>query len=225
MNLKNIFFPKTCVLCQEKLMGNEEIICLHCENQLPYTHFSDFPNNNFEKKFYGRIPIESATSLLFFKKQGYAQKLIHQLKYRGKQKIGSFLGEKLGIEMRKSNRFSNLDAIIMVPLHPKKQRIRGYNQLTFFARQLAVELQIPVLEHVLIKTEQSDSQTRKSRMMRFEKLKENFYLQHPEKIQGLHILLVDDVFTTGATLEACAQELLKAGNVKLSFATMAIPAH
>lgn len=221
----NIFFPKTCILCESKLVSNENVICFSCEHQLPLTNFTDFENNAFEKKFTGRIPVEQATSLLFFRKKGNTQRLIHHLKYHERQDVGDFLGEKLALSMLESNRFKNIDAIVIVPLHPKKLKSRGYNQLTTFASQLSTVLNIPILDDVLIKTHLSESQTKKDRFSRFKSVTEKFEAQNLEKIAHKHILLIDDVLTTGATIEACATELLKANNVKISLATMAIPDH
>jgi len=224
-NLIDLFFPSSCVLCGSHLVTYEKTVCITCEHQLPFTEFTNFKDNPIEKKLWGRIPIQSATSLLFFRKNGNTQKLIHQLKYHGNQEIGTYFGTLLGNELKKSTRFQNLDGIVMVPLHPTKLKMRGYNQLSFFAKQLSLDLNIPIINDVLIKVSQTESQTKKDRLHRFTKLNEKFHHNNLEKISNKHILLIDDVLTTGATLEACAQELLKGNNVKISLAIMAIPDH
>ncbi len=223
MELLHLFFPDSCLVCGTHLMETEQIVCLSCSFELPFTEYTDFPDNPFEKKFRGRIPIEAATALLFFRKKGNTQVLIHKLKYHGYQKIGTLFGSLLGKDIQNSTRFQNLDAIVMVPLHPEKMKKRGYNQLTFFANQLAIELQIPVWDDVLIKTYQTESQTHKNKLNRFDKINEKFQGVQLDKLKGKHILLIDDVLTTGATLEACAHELLKVPLVKISLATMAVP--
>lgn len=224
-DLLNIFFPDSCLVCGTHLIKQERHICLECGIQLPFTEFTEFENNPFEKLFRGRIPIQAATSLLYFRKNGNTQKLIHELKYRGNQDIGKYFGKILGNQIKNSERFKNPDGIIMVPLHPNKLKIRGYNQLTKFAYQLAEELNIPVFEDVLVKVNQTASQTKKNKLSRFDKLNEKFQSQNLDLIEGKHILLIDDVLTTGATLEACANEILKAKNVKISMVTIAVPDH
>jgi len=224
-NLINLFFPSTCLLCGSHLVAYENIICVACEHRLPFTEFTNFKDNPFEKKFWGRIPLQSASSLLFFRKNGNTQKLIHQLKYHGNQEIGTYFGILMGIELKKSTRFQNLDGIVMVPLHPVKLKTRGYNQLSYFSNQISLDLNIPIINDVLIKVSQTESQTKKDRLHRFTKLNEKFHGKNLEKISNKHILLIDDVLTTGATLEACALELLKGNNVKISIVTMAIPDH
>jgi ComF family protein len=183
------------------------------------------PNNSMEQTFLGRVPINAATALLFFKKEGISQKLIHHLKYKGKQEVGVFFGKWMGQQLNASLRFDNLDGIVMVPLHKKRMKERGYNQLTLFAKQLSKELNIPVLDKTLVKISHSSSQTKKNRLSRFEKIDERFYLTDTKKMRGKHILLIDDVLTTGATLEACANEILRTPNVKISIATMVVSDH
>ncbi len=222
-DLINLFYPKTCLHCGNQLHKHEDYLCMFCHSQLAFTTYTDWAGNPLEKALAGRIPVEQGTALLFFRKQGITQHLIHLLKYKGEETIGTFLGHMLGELMAKSERFKDLDGIIKVPLHPKKLKKRGYNQLTLFAQSLASHLDIPVLEHVLVKVKTSETQTRKNRLNRFKEFNEKFRLIDGDAIEGKHILLVDDVITTGATLEACSNELLKAHNTKISIATMAVP--
>lgn len=219
-NIAAIFYPDTCITCGRNLVDHEDILCTFCLADLPNTDFCETPLNSFEKKLAGRVPLQAATSLLYFRKKGKVQQLIHALKYQNRQDVGSFFGKIMGENMKDSKRFQNLEAIVMVPLHPKKQRKRGYNQLSFYAKELSKKLNIPVYDDVLIKVAGSTSQTTKDRFRRFEKMNERFHLENVNTLRGKHVLLIDDVFTTGATIEACSNELLKTPGIKLSIATM-----
>ncbi len=216
-----VFYPSTCLICETHLNSNENLICFSCENQLPYTEFSRLEQNPFEKKLQGRLHIQAATSSLYFRKNNVTQKLIHHLKYKGLQQVGTYLAKKLGREMQASNRFNRVEGIVMVPLDQKKLKIRGYNQLTEFSKQLGKELNIPVFDNVLIKNNFTESQTHKNKNERFESLNHFFETVNLDQIKNKHILLVDDVITTGATLEQCVSELSKVENIKISLATMA----
>ena len=216
----NLFFPRTCACCDEELVRNEHIVCLKCRFELPLTNFTNEKNNVVEQIFYGRVKIEFATSLFFFRNKGKSQKLISQLKYNGKQEIGYVLGKWLGHELKTSERFSGVDYIIPVPLHPKKLKKRGYNQLTLFGKGLAEILETPYLENILIKKSDSGTQTIKQRLDRWKNVSEIFYLTNNSIFENKHILIIDDVITTGATLEACALALSKTNNIKYSIATM-----
>ncbi|MFC2126922.1 ComF family protein [Bacteroidota bacterium] len=174
-----------------------------------------------EKSFYGRIPINAATALFLFQKKGKVQKLIHELKYKNNTEVGIFAANILGNQILNSTRFGKIDFIVPVPLHKDKLKKRGYNQNTSFGQQLAKILNATYQPHVLIKTEDSQSQTKKSRYNRWENLRNNFLLKEPFIFENSTILLIDDVTTTGATIEACCLELLKAKNTKICIATIA----
>ncbi len=220
-SILHLFYPETCVVCRADLSINEVVICTVCQLELPRTYYSKTNENEVEKSFYGRIPVEAATSLYYFSKRGKVQELIHQLKYKNQQKIGEFTGEILGNAMLESKRFTNLDAIVPVPLHPKKLKKRGYNQVTTFGMKLSEILAIPYLENTLVKVNATKTQTFKSRLDRSKNVDHKFDLCHKENLEGKHILLIDDVITTGATLEACCIQLLKIKNIKISIATIA----
>lgn len=217
----SLFYPELCMCCDKNLSYNEDTICVNCLHDLPFTHYSAQPRNCVEKSFFGRIKIEEATSLFYFKKGGIAQKSIHKLKYKKQEHIGNFLGELLAYDMKDSGRFKNIDCIIPVPIHPQKKKTRGYNQLDLFGQTLSQHLKLPFYDKILIKTNSSETQTKKQRYDRWKNASESFLLTDIEFLRDKHILLIDDIITTGATLEACSNELFKTKNIKISLATMA----
>lgn len=221
-HLIDIFFPKVCYACNNLLHDNELYICTTCRHDLPVTNFHFNQDKTVENILYGRCQIEKATALLWFEKKGITQRLIHNLKYRGFEEIGQFLGDWLGNELHNCGHYNNVDAVIPVPLHKKKQRKRGYNQVSLFGQQIAKTLQAEFIEDVLIKTTNTNSQVHKNRISRWFNNPEVFKTKNIERIADKHILLVDDLVTTGATLESCILVLQKAPNVKISIATMAV---
>ncbi|MDP5092838.1 MAG: ComF family protein [Polaribacter sp.] len=218
----HLFYPKLCGVCEEQLVMNEKIICTVCRHDLPLTNFTSFDKNSVTQTFYGRIDIEKGYSLLFFKKEGITQKLIHELKYRGNEEIGEFFGNWLGEIIREKEEFKDVDFIIPVPLHPKKLKQRGYNQVTKFGKTLTNHLNIPFLENELVRVSSTKTQTFKARFERFSNIDTKFLLKNPDVFTNKHILLIDDVITTGATLESCANVFQKSENCKISILTMAI---
>lgn len=216
----NLLFPLECIGCNDIISSDEEILCITCRHHLPLTNFHKIGHDSLKNKFYGHFPVENATALLFFEKKGLTQKLIHQLKYRGVKKIGSFLGKWLGAELAEIPDYSDIDVVIPVPLHKQKLKKRGYNQVADFGKELAKALQSSYRDDILIKITKTGSQVFKTRILRFES-EEVFTVQNLKEIQNSHILLVDDVITTGATIEKCALQLLKGKNIKISIATMA----
>lgn len=218
----NLFYPRICHICENILINNERVICLNCRHELPVTNFPLDNDNPVQKVFYGRINLEFATSLLFFSKKGNVQKLIHQLKYRGHREISEFLGIWMGAKLAEEKSFLGIDAVIPVPLHKKKLKSRGFNQVEDFGREIAQSLGVPYLDNVLLKTSFTSTQTLKARLSRWGNIEETFILANPELICNKHILLVDDIITTGATLEACSGVLSGAGGVKISIASMAL---
>ncbi|WP_034918264.1 ComF family protein [Gillisia sp. CAL575] len=223
-DLINLFYPNICQICDTELHKNQNVLCTSCINELPITNFHLDNENPVRKVFYGRVPIENATSLLVFKKKGSVQKLIHRLKYRGHREIGSYIGAWIGAELAKINSYKDIDIVIPVPLHKKKLEARGFNQVEGFGQEIAKALNILYIDDVLLKTSFSTTQTLKTRLARWGNTEESFVLFNSEKIKNKHILLVDDLITTGATLEACADVLLEAENVKISIVTMAFTA-
>lgn len=221
-DLINLFFPKVCFGCNNLLADNEIYVCTSCRHDLPVTNFHIEKSDQVKKLFYGRVKLENATSLLRFQKKGIVQQLLHNLKYKGHQEIGKFFGEWLGEELSNIEEYKSLDIVIPVPLHKRKLKKRGYNQVALFAKEIAERLNAEYCETVLIKVNNTASQVKKSRLARWNSSDEIFSVQNLNLIDSKHILLVDDIITTGATIEACANQLLKAKNVKLSVASIAI---
>ena len=221
-SLLNLFFPPTCAGCKTILIANENVICTSCRHEMPLTQHHLNPENDAYKKFYGRIPVEHVSALVYFHKKGIVQELIHSLKYRGQEAIGTVLGEWYAEELKNIPVLSTVDAIIPVPLHPKKLRERGYNQVTEFGNALAKSLQIPANTSILFRQVYSKTQSQKNRLGRTEGIDTIFDVSFDEKDHNKHFLLIDDVITTGATLEVCAKALLKIPGTKISIVCMAM---
>lgn len=221
-SLVHLFFPKVCYACLNYLSDNEDGICTNCRHDLPVTNFHFNNNNAVEKALYGRAKIENGTALFRFEKQGLVQQLIHGLKYKGYENIGFVLGNWLGAELKKTGNYNDIDMVIPVPLHKKKLKSRGYNQVEKFGQQIAKAIDANYVNDILIKVTNNKSQTTKERLARWNNNQELFTNQNITKIAHKHILIVDDVITTGATLEACITVLNQSKNVKISIASIAI---
>lgn len=178
--------------------------------------------NEFTDRFWGRLPLETGAAMYYFHRKNPVQHALHRLKYQNQADIGVRIGRRFGQLLAQSPHFSTVEALVPVPLHPKKERQRGYNQSAMLAAGMAESMHLPVLAHVLVRQRATETQTRKKRMERFSNVQEIFALRKPGRVEGKHLLLVDDVLTTGATLEACGQALLQAPGVRLSMATLAI---
>jgi len=220
--LLNLFFPKICNGCKTVLSDNETVICTNCRHQLPITNFHFNDSEAVKKVIYGRVKLKNATALFHFSKKGIVQQLLHNLKYRGYEHISGFLGKWLGSELSTIEVYNAIDVVIPVPLYKTKLRKRGYNQVASFAKEIAKALNADYNDTVLIKTKSTQTQVFKGRLTRWDTDDTLFSITEKHALKGKHILLVDDIITTGATVEACAAELLKIDNIKLSLATMAI---
>jgi ComF family protein len=216
-----LLFPELCNGCGTHLYYSEKEICTKCLYDLPFTDDDLFKENKVAKQLWGRLPCSAAMAMLYFKKGTKVQNLIHSLKYKDKTALGVKLGNILGERLKLSEFYTGIDLIIPVPLHPKKERTRGYNQSKYIADGIAEVLNVTVSDAYLSRKIATSSQTKKSRYNRYENMQEVFQISHAEELTALHILLVDDVITTGATLEACGNTLLTANPSKLSIATVA----
>ncbi|RYD82973.1 MAG: ComF family protein [Sphingobacteriales bacterium] len=203
----NLLYPKYCASCENVLHTTERNICLACKEILPRTNFHNQPENAVEKTFWGRVEIEEAAAFLYFQKEGLVQNLLHNIKYKGTKEAAYELGLWYGNDLKKDEGFGETNVVIPVPLHKSKKRKRGYNQSEWFASGLAESMQAELRTENLVRGQASQTQTRKSRFERWKNVEEVFMLKDPEAIKNCNILLVDDVITTGATIEACAQTI------------------
>lgn len=220
--ITHYLYPNRCSFCKIKLLPKEMGVCLQCIYKLPKTNNFDEPNNLDETLLAGRFPFERAASFAFFTKEGLLQALIHDLKYKNKPHVGHLIGALFGTDLLGSNFLSTIDVIVPVPLHPKKQVKRGYNQAESFAQGISKTTSIPVSTDELIRAINNPTQTKRSKSERWENVKGVFEVTNTNTFQNKHVLLVDDVITTGSTLEACAIALLECSNVKISVATIGI---
>lgn len=217
----SLIFPQLCAACDASLVAGEDIICTDCRYSLPLTNFHQQPDNIVAQQFWGKLNIEAAYALYYFNKGGKVQNLVHHLKYNGMHRIGNVLGEIAGKQLKQNLTFSAVDYVVPVPLHKKRIKERGYNQSAHFAEGIAKALGCQCEINNLVRKVATKTQTHKSRFARFENMKDVFDVVSPETLAGKHVLLVDDIVTTGSTLEACGMELLKVPGLKLSIATIA----
>jgi ComF family protein len=221
----SLLFPRLCLACEAPLPKTERCLCLDCQVTLPETNFHNAMPNRFTDRFEGRVSVEAAASLFFFTRKSRTQHLIHQIKYHDKREAAIELGRVLGEKLVQSTVFQGIDCIIPVPMHPTKQRWRGYNQAEMFANGLADAMKIDVELNALRKVKMTVSQTKMSRSERLENTKEVFEIGNSTSLRGKRVLIVDDVMTSGATLESCANAIAQhVPDVKISFATIAFAA-
>ena len=218
----NLLFPDLCIVCNENLQKNEQHICVNCLFGIPKTNFHLLIDNPIEKRFWGKVPVFRGTAFFHFQKGSPFQKLLHTLKYKGNKEIGEVLGKYAAADLLDSPDFRDVDVIIPVPLHPKRYKKRGYNQSEWIAKGLSEVLNIPQDTISLQRVRENTTQTKKSVFERYENTEGIFGLLDKNTLSGKHVLLVDDVLTTGSTLEACVNELLKSANIKVSIFTLAV---
>ncbi|NEU10242.1 ComF family protein [Flavihumibacter sp. R14] len=216
-----LFFPELCAACGRNLFKNEEVVCTNCVYHLPVTNHHEDPDNQVAQQLWGRFPFEQAGAFIYFRKGNNVQKLIYQLKYNNRPEVGIRMGRLYGAVLKRTGLWSLPDYILPVPLHPSRKKRRGYNQSECIAKGLAEIMGIPVISDKLCRTENTGTQTRKARYDRYENLKEAFVVKDSASLENKHLLLVDDVITTGSTIEACSLELLKLKNVRVSIAALA----
>lgn len=220
----SLIYPNLCICCDDLLVKGEKYICTNCLIKMPRTHFHLVKNNPIEQIFWGRTQIEKGTSFFFFQKGSPYQKILHSLKYKGYKEIGTEIGRIFAAELNEVSYFDKVDLIVPVPLHPRKLRKRGYNQSEAIAEGMSLNLKIKISTNNLYRKHYNQTQTRKGRYERWENVNELFAVKNPETFANKHILLIDDVLTTGSTLEACANALHQCENTKVSIATLAYAA-
>jgi ComF family protein len=218
-SLLHLFFPHICSGCGSDLLTRDSFLCFRCAAALPQTHFEKFSANPIARKFYGRLPVEQAMALYYFTKESLLQHLVHQLKYKGQKDLGRQLGMVMGQSLKDSGQY-HIDALVPLPLFPGRERKRGYNQAELLCNGISDQYDIPVLRNVITRPDHTETQTLKGRIERWKNMEGKFVLTDPKPLTGRHILLVDDVITTGATLESCGSELLTVKDTLLSIACL-----
>lgn len=218
----NLFFPKVCDGCRSILLQNENVFCTGCRHEMPLTQYHLDPKNEAIKKFYGKVDMQFAAAFLYFNKKGMVQELIHNLKYKGHQEIGTILGNWCVEDLKEIPFKIPFDNVIPVPLHKKKFKERGYNQITTFGKAIASGFEIPFNEKILLRKIYSKTQSKKNLLGRSENIENIFDVEFDETDHNKHFLIVDDVLTTGATIEACSRALLKIPGAKVSVLCMAM---
>ena len=219
--LLHLFFPHICAGCSTDVLDEQELICSTCIRSLPFTEFEKIENNPVEKLFWGRTKIQHASSIFYFITDSPLQEIIHHIKYKNYPELGMYMGKIMGLQLKNILSINNIDFMLPMPLHPKKEYARGYNQASVLCQGIQETIEIPYLDHVLIRNFNTDTQTKKSRIERWENVAEVFEITDPSVIQEKHILLIDDVITTGASTEACANLLLKNKAASVSICSLA----
>lgn len=217
-----LIYPDVCSGCGNILLKHEKYICTKCLFDIPKTKFHDDDENVVNKLFWGKTRIEAATAYCYFHKEGILQQLLHQLKYKGKKEVGYLLGKYLGAELLESVKFSTIDKVIPIPLHPKRLKKRGYNQSEWIGNGIIEIMNLEIDNISVIRDTYTETQTNKNREQRWDNVKSIYKVCDENALKGKHILLVDDVITTGATIEACAQTILQIPDVKVSIAALAV---
>lgn len=217
----HLFFPHVCTGCGSDLLNANTMLCMRCMNAMPGTSFEQYPANPVENLFRGRLRLAAASAQFYFTKESLMQHLMHQLKYRGNKELGLQLGKIMGEQLVKSGRFT-VDALVPLPLFPARERKRGYNQATVLCEGMAEIMRVPVLDKLVCRPMHTETQTKKGRIGRWKNMEGKFRVADPGSCRNKHLLLVDDVITTGATLEACGNELLQLENVRLSVASLCV---
>ncbi len=219
-DMLELFFPTLCVACGDRLISQEKFLCVPCWSDLPVTNYHLVRDNIVAQLFWGRVKVEYATAYFSYKKGSKYQHLIHYTKYKGLKELGFEVGKRFGAVLRESEDFNSIDAVIPVPLHPKKQKLRGYNQSEWIANGISQTMDKPLSTGNLNRNLHTSTQTRKNRFERWQNVENIFKVTNPEEFMGKHILLIDDVVTTGSTLEACVLELLEVEQATVSIATL-----
>jgi ComF family protein len=219
--LAHLFFPHICCGCGTDLLSDKTIFCIYCLGSMPLTGFEQHTGNPVEKIFWGRAEIHAASAHLYFTKKSAVQQSLHRFKYKGRKEIGSYFGKCMGHELKNCGRFQTCQLILPLPLFASREKKRGYNQAAILSEGISAVMHLPVFNDALVRIKGTATQTHKNRIQRWQNMEDKFRVRRKEQLAGRHILLIDDVITTGATLEACAQTLLRIEGVTLSIATLA----
>lgn len=220
-NIMDLFFPRQCACCDSRLLGEEDTLCLKCLLHLPRTNTWEQPfDNEMAKMFWHRIAVERCCALFYFQSHSFASRIIYQLKYAHRPDIGVYLGRCLAQEGLRHDFFEDIDAIVPIPLTKRRKRQRGYNQSEEIAKGISSLTHLPIITDAVERTKFTESQTHKGRWERLENVQQVFRLTNGTNISGKHLLIVDDVCTTGATIIACCEQLAKAGNVRFSILSL-----
>jgi ComF family protein len=222
-NFLHLIFPHICSGCGNDVLDAQSELCFRCLDAMPLTYFEKFAHNPVEKMFWGRLPLVNGSAQFYFTKESMIQQLLHQLKYKGAKELGHQLGCIMGEQLKSSGRF-DIDALIPLPLFPSKEKKRGYNQATILCNGISETWGVPVWDNIIARPQFTETQTKKGRVERWKNMEGKFVLLRPGDIEGKKLLLVDDVITTGATLEASGATLLQAEGVQLSIASLCIAA-
>lgn len=219
--LGGLFIPRRCGGCDQSLRQFESSLCTPCLNDLPRTRFHDDPRNRVEELFRGKAQLEAASAFLHFNPTGMVQRMLHRIKYHHDEQLGLELGRLMAEDLRTSARFNSVDLFLPVPLHPRKEHTRGYNQCQVLVDGMREVWPLESIGKGLVRVVRTPSQTKRNRLDRWLNVKEAFHLPDPEKLRGRHVLIVDDVVTTGATLEGCMKALSIVPDIRLSVYTAA----
>ena len=220
-DLLELLYPSLCITCGDRLVSQEKFLCSKCWIDLPVSRYHLDTENRVAQLFWGRLPVEQATTYFFYRKGSRYQRLIHFIKYQGLKELGFETGRRFGAILAESGHFNSVDLIVPVPLHPKKEKKRGYNQSEWIARGISSRLNKRLSFGNMNRYVNTATQTRKDRFGRWRNVNGMFRVDDPQEYRNKHILLVDDVVTTGSTLEACGQEILKIPGTKISVSTLA----
>lgn len=219
--LLHLFFPCHCVVCGGRLAESEKVICTRCNMHLPRTDYHRIKGNPVERMFLGKIPLERATSYFFYRKGSLFRRIIHQFKYGGQKELGEVMGRFMAADLQAYGFFEGIDVIVPIPLHPRKRKSRGYNQSEWIARGISCVSGIPVDAFSVVRDKNTETQTRKPGCQRWKNVRGSFRLRHPEAFVGKHVLIVDDVLTTGATTISCADAFRGVEGIRISILTLA----
>lgn len=220
-NLLSLFYPRSCIACHAVLQEDEQHLCLNCYLHLPETNYHLLDKSPLNEIFFGRVKVENTFSFLFYRKGNHTQAILHHLKYKNCKEIGAELGEYYGKKLAATGKLKDVDYILPIPLHPKKQKLRGYNQSEWIAMGLGRATGIPVNTQLLIRSRFTETQTKKSRFNRWENVKDVFEVSDKEELTNKHVIICDDVLTTGATTEAAIRKILEVENTKVTVVTIA----